>query len=1195
MALFETRQRRLFKMIKSMADSGQVDQAATKVEQDLKVLIETPEMARELVAFLMDIGYPDLAARAGEEVIRIHRDLAVPVLRLLEERQSDFPRSFELLRTLWQVKLRQRDFGGALDLLSKVDRSAESKLFESLESAARNAERFATDRLLEGDIDRFVGWSLAQYRKGRVPEAMDTLLKAAQKCARPDDRLPLVVEWISTRKGDRDPAGILVLIRIYLAFENVEYALRNLPDIFEAPADIVTQALSVVEKDLIPLDLTTKSRIYYARLLSSAGRHDDASSELEKLFLEGERSLEFDSALRDLASRAAGLARPQLLLARFKKSRGETTAALDAIQASFGCEDAAGAPVKEVAEEFLADGLDRDETVARKLAEFMVEDGSISDAVSALCRLVSSDPEWVQTQIQKLLVKDKNSAEVLTLLAVTMQVRGRESEASATLHHLQERRDRKSREDIVQVLSRFDSLMERFPGLRRMRASVRGTAGREGEAAEDWFSLLLSGEQVPDRGLEEIRTSNLHRKRADELLASGFEPRTPGEALLASAAALASDDIVKADRWLIAACREEALAAQVAGQVAILPDKVLEKLSLEALLPVFASTGASKTAADIILRTRGSEAWRMELVSRLSWDDPPAEMLFRLRAFLAEGRIALAGGVSSPQVKDPALSGLAGVCKAVSGGDIEQALLQAEASVEDRRTSALASKVLETQLENSGSNEAGLRMVLARAAMTENRVPEAVNWLRPVITSPGVAGLVEEIASASPGQVDAPLLMVTAAAITEDFDKLRRYSSMVLDIDPGRAGEIAALCEKKGRERASGMCLAYAAELSDRHHLQFDPDELLTRAVLSDPSLAPVALERKGCGPSLKALCAIATGNSAAFADVVRRRTGLTVPVNDQVAGMALSRWRPGRDDEALSYLSDVLAAAEMHDREISVLGGLAGEGLGAWRTAASDRLLSMALDGRVPRRFFWESVRDREVVDRALEGPLGQDLGQAAPEEVSAAAGAVLLSGLGVDRLLGFGDLLMGIGGAGSRLREIASAGFEKWRQGDRSGEKELVRLLLSAGMTVEATEVAWARPDDRTLGLLRDELRAQRTGLEATGPPAARRLLDAGEPMRALEALGAAEGSEAADLRALALWRTGRRNAAISAWLGLYRSTGEEGWLARLHWALGEAGYVLDRSALERYIESRHDTLLPRLAPSAGRTGGLGLISTV
>lgn len=228
MALFESKQRRLFKVIKSMADSGNVDQAATKVEQDLKILLETPELARELVAFLMDLGYPDLAARAGEEIIRLHRDLATPVVRLLEDRQSDFPRSFELLRTLWQIKLRQRDYTGAIEMLNRVDRSAETKLFESLESGPAAPRGSPRTNCWRGRRP-VRGMESGAVPEGKSPGGSILLLKAAQKSARPDDRIPSVVEWISTRKGDeRDPLGVLYLVRVYLAFENVELALRNL-------------------------------------------------------------------------------------------------------------------------------------------------------------------------------------------------------------------------------------------------------------------------------------------------------------------------------------------------------------------------------------------------------------------------------------------------------------------------------------------------------------------------------------------------------------------------------------------------------------------------------------------------------------------------------------------------------------------------------------------------------------------------------------------------------------------------------------------------------------------------------------------------------------------------------------------------------------------------------------------------------
>ena len=1202
MALFESRQRRLFKVIKSMADSGNVDQAATKVEQDLKILLETPELARELVAFLMDLGYPDLAARAGEEIIRLHRDLATPVVRLLEDRQSDFPRSFELLRTLWQIKLRQRDYTGAIEMLNRVDRSAETKLFESLESGARSAERFAADKLLEGDVDRFVGWSLAQFRKGRVQEALDTLLKAAQKSARPDDRIPSVVEWISTRKGDeRDPLGVLYLVRVYLAFENVELALRNLPDLFEAPKDIVTSALAVVEKELIHLDLTNRSRIYFVRLLASAERFDDSSRELERLFSEGERSLDFEDALTDLVTKASAYARPHLLMARYRKDRGENTSALDSLEEAFTCEDAYESQIGETASIFIEHGIDRDDTIARRLAEFMTERGTVSEAVAALCRLVADDPEWVQGQIQKLLQKDKNSAEVLTLLAVTMQVRGRESEAAATMQHLQERKDRKSREDIVHVLSHFDGLMEQFPGLRRMRASVRGVAGREGEAASDWFSLLLAGESVPERGLEDIRESSIHIQRADELLISGFNPATPQEALLGAVAALSREQFDKADQWLIKACSDPALAPTVAGQISILPDSAFDKLSLNILLPIFADTGAAKTAADIILRTSGSDVWRMDLVSRLNWGDPPAEVLFRLRAFLAEGKLALAGGaIGGSDIKDPALTGLADFCRLISAGDIAGSLTHLDGVVEDRRTSSLASGVLETLLDEPGRNGTAIRMFLARASAVNGRITEACAWLEPVLTQPGVTGLLEQLAASSPGMVDAPMMLVKAAALSDDFENLRRFSSMVLEMNPGKASEIASLCESKGNERGSGRCLAYAAELSDRYQLQLDPDALLIKAVLADPSIATTAVQRKGGGPSLKAVCAIAGANASTFSDILRRRQGLSVPLSTALVERVMTQWQAGRDDEAMSQLAGVMESNGMYDAQMTVLSRLAADGIGDWRTKAAERLLTETLDGRMSRLDFWNCVRDHSVIEKAIEGRLGSDLkeGRATPAEVSAAAGAVLASGLEIDRLLGFGELLMDSGDGGGMLSDIAKAGYEKWKAASPpvAPSLDLLKLLVSAGMMQEATETAWSRMDDRMLGLVRDTLRQKRAAVSDPGPEAARSLLYAGRPAEALAALekDRDEGAESADLEAMALWRLGRRSAAISAWMDAFRRTGDETLLLRLHWALGEAGYSRDRRALESFVESRHRSLVPRLGRDAGTGSRLDMIST-
>ena len=78
------------------------------------------------------------------------------------------------------------------------------------------------------------------------------------------------------------------------------------------------------------------------------------------------------------------------------------------------------------------------------------------------------------------------------------------------------------------------------------------------------------------------------------------------------------------------------------------------------------------------------------------------------------------------------------------------------------------------------------------------------------------------------------------------------------------------------------------------------------------------------------------------------------------------------------------------------------------------------------------------------------------------------------------------------------------------------------------------------------------------------------------------------------MALWRLGRRSAAISAWMDAFRRTGDETLLLRLHWALGEAGYSRDRRALELFVESRHRSLVPRLGRDAGTGSRLDMIST-
>jgi len=249
----------------------------------------------------------------------------------------------------------------------------------------------------------------------------------------------------------------------------------------------------------------------------------------------------------------------------------------------------------------------------------------------------------------------------------------------------------------------------------------------------------------------------------------------------------------------------------------------------------------------------------------------------------------------------------------------------------------------------------------------------------------------------------------------------------------------------------------------------------------------------------------------------------------------------------------------------------------------------------------FWNSVRDRSVIEKAVEGRLGEDLrnSRAPAAEVSAAAGAVLASGMEIERLLGFGELLMDVGGGGGMLGDIARAGYEKWKASSPAAAPsfDLVKLLVSAGMLSEAVEAAWSRMDDRMLALVREGLQKKRASASGTGVAAARDLLLSGKAAEALAALpaGADESAGAADVSATALWRLGRRSAAIDQWIEAFRRTGDPLLLQRLHWALGEAGYPADRAALERFVESRHRNLITSLGGGACPAGRLSTISTV
>ena len=1200
MALFDSKPRRTFKSIQKMASDNMVDQAASKVEEELDTLLEEQPVARELVAFLMDIAYPDLAARVGEEVIRHYRELSAPILRLLEERHNEFPRSFDLLKTLWQAKIRQRDFGGCMALLDRVDRQIENRMMDSLENAARTADRFAGDRLLEGDIDRFLAWALGLHRQGRKDEALDTLLKTAERAQRPDERIPVMIEWIATRGTGRDSEAVLCLVRVYLVMDNVENAILNLPDLLDAEEEILEQAVSVVEKDLVPRDFGKRSRVYLGRLMAAAGRTEEACQVLEKLLEEEELGADVNTAMRELVERAPDNPRPQLLQARLKKHRGETTAAMDALKAAFRAGGEATGQLMEVARDFLENDLDRDDEIAHMLAEHLVREGSVSDAVQALIRLVETDTEWVTARLQELLKREKNNAEALSLLSIAMLIEGREAQADAAIRHLMKRKDTKSRQDILQVLNHFDDLMRTHSELRKVRARIRADSGNQGSAALDWMELLLSGGEVPESGLIQILDEELPEKMADSLAESDFDPEGPLESMIAGIAAVSRGDYPRAGHWLAVAAQDPALAERAAEQVAILPDEALTAIDLEEILPLFTKGGAARHAADILMRTEGDEPWRLSLIPRLRWDDPPRELLFRLRAYIREQRVALAGSATDDlEVDDEALTSLAGGCSDLAAGRGEKAMEKLDAAVRDRRTSSLARTVVREGMESGVLGGVGGSLLVARSYETEGNTESLAESLRGVAEKDEVVEELRRVVEDNPAAPQPLRLLVDTLADRGEVEELLETAPALLDLKPEQAQHVMQLAERLGREKGNGRLLAYAAGLSDAHHLSQDPEGLLVEAVLAEPETASSLMNRKGAGPAFRALCALASGDAATFTGILRRREGLELPMSESIVDSAMKRWRPGKDDEALSILADKALEAGYRERAEAILSEMAGKGIGAWKTRAAEHLLEKALEGDLSRRAFWDSVRDAEAVRSGISQGLAADLSNADRETVAAMLAAVTNSALHPRELLDFAGSILQTNRDDVRqgLRQIAEMCYEATQSGRGASDMDherLIDLLLAVDMVPEASRLAVGSADDGVLQRVRESLADHRRSQAGKGEEAAEALLLAGDARGALEALGPRQGDDSAgseDIRARALWRLGHRDTARGVWLSAYRRTGEALMLARLAWALEAGGRSLESRAVARLLAKSHSEMAPKPVSLSRR--GLDTIS--
>ena len=1188
MALFDSRARKLLKNLQKMASENMIDQAALKVEKDYRVIVEDRDVSRELLSFLLDIGYPDLAARISEEIIRIHKDLRDVIIRHLEDRFRDFPNSLELLRSLWNNRTQKLDFSGAILLTENIDRTTEQKLFDSIEKAAKSSRQYSLeDKMLPGDVEKFISYGLSLVSKGRNREALEILSEISGNIDSMDKRIPRLIDWMSLRKGTRDPEATLFLIRTYAAMNSIQDALNVIPVMFKAPENLVSATISVIEKDILPNDLSHKSRIYLAKLHAIDGRYNDASRILEQLIVDGHTGKEVADTVDFLSLTAEGYSRPLLVHARFKSVNGEITAAIDSIEKAFRCEDIQDSPITEICRSFLEEGIDREWLIAKGLASFLTDYGSVAEAVESLGTIVTVDTEWVIEKLQLLISRNIQSADVLTLIGISMMIQGRDADARRTLKHLMDRKDRRSQEDMLLVLDRFDHIMNDYPRLRNIRASVRWSAGHKEDAATDYLFIFISGKRIHQKIFHEIINFDLHHKYAREIVEAKREPDTPLEAFIIAGASINQEKMDSASKWLSIAVRDHSLSSNIANEISGLSADVLNLLDLSGILPGLAKTGSAKEVSRILLKTKGKDEWRVSLIASLSFGSPAEEAEFRLRSLIPEGLLALAGSsISELSLDDETMRSIARSAELFGMKDIENGLKIVENTITDTRFTHLVRDMLTFVVDENPHKRSKILTLISKTFISDGEIHEAVSILESIQpVTDEIIDLLSHIVTGEEPEPRALLLLTRTMLERENEEKFRKYSSMLLDINPEEADNIRKMSIILAEKKGSAELLVYAARIIDRFGLLESSEKLLIDAINLNPDIAS-ALVDNNRSPGFVALCHITAGDASGFSELATTSQNLKAPMNDEILNRVLAIWKPGKHDRALWYLADVAGNSGMYKCKIAILSDIAINNKGTWGRNSSEELLKESAESSEAAVAFWESVQLEDIFEKGMTVIDPQTVISKSVDELLAITEAALR----VDQILPVVRNIFNIL-IEKRITEhpafskrMAKVCFEFWeKENSIMKPGKLLTVLLGEGLLTEVSRLGISIGNDKILASLRsglEKVRAKKIYEEKSVFHKARSLLDLGDIDNCLAELDKQHKTIGElDLFATAYWRNGLRNLAIELWIKCYMNTKNALFLQKAYWACGKAGFPNGQAGIRRVFSSRHPGLFNKM----------------
>lgn len=1154
--LFGSKAQRTFKKIQDLASGDMVDQAAVMAEEELDLLLSDHEVSARLVPFLMDIGHPDLGGRIGEKIMRSHPDLRMTVSRLLEEKQAQFPRSLELLRVIWRSRLHQRDFNGLIELLSGTERLTVNRFSDSIHSAYQTLEGI-TGRQLGAGIDRILAWSLILLQKGDPKEAMDVLVDAAERCRFPEESLARLSGWIAARTGGTDMEVNLKRINVLAAIGDTERAIAELPSLYEAEGDIIKNAIALVEKTLIPSDNTPKSKISLARFISSSGRADEACLVLDSLIDDNCNSSLLEQAVANIVLNSPGSARTHLLQASLRLNRGENTQALDSVDKAFQCSDVSDSPIVDICRKFIDSKVDREGAVTVKLGEFLVQKGTVEDAVQVLGLSAEGNPEWVLEQLQKLLKRDRTSAAVLTLLAVVLLIDKRGGEAAATLKHLSARQDAKSRQDIVSVLSNYDNLMSSHPELRRLRAAAGYRTGSGTDSAEDWFELLIAGETVKDDGLLEIFDRGILKARGTEIFSSDFVPDSPAGELVVAGASIHSGNFDKTAEHLKNALSDPSLVDRVTTQVSALPFSVIAAMKPSALFDALNKNHRGDVVEKLLpLMAAGEvEDWMDKLASELVVDSETETMLFRMRYFIERGMPGMAASsVKGFKLLDDDLFQLTQGCSLIAAGNREEATVFLSHAASSVRTAYMAREVLSEFLRSSKASSA-MAIALAQAQLKTDDDSGAAMTLNNFLDKADVLEYLENAALEVSGSADIQGGLALARLFAGNPEGYRVAAGTAVEGNPELAGELVQAGVDYSLKNNYSQGLVFAAEVGSRHIEGYDPSSILVKALCMQPDLSERIAELSAGHETLAMLLSLTSCNPDGF---IYHPLPDDVSIPVELISKPLSSWTEIEATEAIKQL-ELLAEESDHDSVThDIKKALATLGIDR-----SEGLLRDAILNSDYRLDFLEFCSSNQQAISGIDQLFPNGPENWLPVELSAAV-EMLIRCKCVDKLYELAlqvlesDTEENRASAGKIVDVFLSTAGET---GSLS-VPQVVGLLLLAGRIPEA--FSFSRGDSDLLLKVKKAVDLCNSQSES-----AKSQLREGKVFQVLRSAGVT--SDPMSLGE-ALWLSGKRVAACSVWREAYAGTCDPVFLQRLEYALMHMGADLEARAVSRLLSEKH-----------------------